>query len=508
MKRFIGLVVAILLVVSLVPSVAFAEEAGAAISQEELTPQASAAPAEVILQEPALEQEELAPQQDEAPADIPAAITEALDELPQTAAAEAAAPEFEAQADETGVAGFVERLYKVVLGRNSDPVGKAAWINVLTAGTETGADVAHGFFFSKELIARGLTDSEFIDICYQTLLNRGSDPTGKAAWLANMNNGTSRSGIFYGFANSPEFTSICESYGIQRGDASKYREPRDINSNITAFVVRLYQNFLGRSYDPAGLNTWVEQLLSGATGVHVASGFFYSPEAQTLTQDQLIDACYRAFLGREPDAAGRTSWQNSLNINGYGTDFLFYGFTMSPEFTGICTQYGIIQGTAPMYAPPAAVNQPTTSITGIVQRTTALTVFDTVNTERQKAGVAALKWDNDLAEAAELRAAECAVLFSHTRPSGKDWDTVSNKAYGENIAMHTGEPSPSYAMQMWMNSSGHRENILRTGYTTIGVGSFTYNGTTYYVQLFGYNTDGITPNRKVQNPQKTFLIKT
>jgi uncharacterized protein YkwD len=111
-------------------------------------------------------------------------------------------------------------------------------------------------------------------------------------------------------------------------------------------------------------------------------------------------------------------------------------------------------------------------------------VLALVNAERAKAGESALVVDSDLTAAAIVRVKELVTLFSHTRPDGTLCFTASSKIYGENIAM--GYSNAVNAMAGWMNSQGHRENILRSYFGTIGVGAYKYNGTMYWVQLFGY----------------------
>lgn len=110
-------------------------------------------------------------------------------------------------------------------------------------------------------------------------------------------------------------------------------------------------------------------------------------------------------------------------------------------------------------------------------------VLTIVNKERKAEGQAALKMDQELQEAAMQRAAEVALYFSHTRPDGTDCFTISEKAYGENIA--AGQNSAAGVMKSWMSSSGHRANILAERYTSVGIGCFTQGGVKYWVQLFG-----------------------
>ena len=116
-------------------------------------------------------------------------------------------------------------------------------------------------------------------------------------------------------------------------------------------------------------------------------------------------------------------------------------------------------------------------------------VVDLVNAERAKEGLSALTIDTNVQAAAMVRAAECEQLFSHTRPDGSSFSTalkeqnVSYRSAGENIAW--GQRSPEEVMNAWMNSAGHRSNIMNPDFTTIGVGYYeNENGTDYWCQLF------------------------
>lgn len=116
----------------------------------------------------------------------------------------------------------------------------------------------------------------------------------------------------------------------------------------------------------------------------------------------------------------------------------------------------------------------------------ATQVASLVNQERSKAGLPALRIDNSLSKLALDKAVDMYnnQYFDHTSPTyGSPFDMM--RAYGvqfgyagENIAM--GQQSPQQVMKDWMNSQGHRENILNPHYTTIGVAY--YHG--YWVQEF------------------------
>ena len=106
-----------------------------------------------------------------------------------------------------------------------------------------------------------------------------------------------------------------------------------------------------------------------------------------------------------------------------------------------------------------------------------------VNAERARVGAKALRVSAELTRAAQVRAREIIGKFSHTRPDGSAWRTVSAAAYAENIAM--GQRTVDKVMAAWMTSRGHRANILRASYGSIGVCAVVSGGVTYWVQLFG-----------------------
>ena len=105
------------------------------------------------------------------------------------------------------------------------------------------------------------------------------------------------------------------------------------------------------------------------------------------------------------------------------------------------------------------------------------------NQERAARGLGELRVDAELSRAAAVRARELVESFSHTRPDGSDWSTVSTAVSGENIAR--GHDSAERVMAAWMSSEGHRANILRGSLSRIGVCAYRAGGVLYWVQLFG-----------------------
>ncbi len=112
-------------------------------------------------------------------------------------------------------------------------------------------------------------------------------------------------------------------------------------------------------------------------------------------------------------------------------------------------------------------------------------VFEIVNQERIKAGVKPLKFNNDMYKAAMVRAKECDESFSHDRPNGTSCFTALKEAgvkyfsAGENIAM--GYRTPADVMKGWMDSEGHRNNILDPDFTDFACGVYKSG---YWSQFF------------------------
>ena len=115
----------------------------------------------------------------------------------------------------------------------------------------------------------------------------------------------------------------------------------------------------------------------------------------------------------------------------------------------------------------------------------AQSALNIVNQKRSAAGLSALRWDDNLAACAMVRATELPSAFSHTRPNGQDWYTLApNVMYGENLAY--GFTSADAAVNAWMNSPAHKQNILTPNFVSCGIGVYNANGTWYWGQEFSY----------------------
>lgn len=119
----------------------------------------------------------------------------------------------------------------------------------------------------------------------------------------------------------------------------------------------------------------------------------------------------------------------------------------------------------------------------------AYQVLEEVNRYRANYGLPSLALSEDLCDGADIRAREIVSVFSHTRPDGSSCFSVIRGRYryvAENIA--AGHESAAETVEQWMNSPGHRANILDSELEELGVG-YCYAEDSeygrYWVQLFG-----------------------
>jgi uncharacterized protein YkwD len=119
-------------------------------------------------------------------------------------------------------------------------------------------------------------------------------------------------------------------------------------------------------------------------------------------------------------------------------------------------------------------------------------VIALTNAERsKKKGCRPLRPDNRLRDAARGHSTDMRNrdYFDHVTPSGQDpWERAKAEGYdepsGENIAR--GQPTPTEVVKAWMNSQGHRDNILNCDSKAIGVGVATGQGGPWWTQMFGF----------------------
>ncbi len=151
----------------------------------------------------------------------------------------------------------------------------------------------------------------------------------------------------------------------------------------------------------------------------------------------------------------------------------------------------VVKPAAPAPAPaPAPVVTNNTTVTSS-NLSYEQKVVELVNIERQKAGLPALKMDSAISNVARAKSKDMAVnnYFAHQSPTyGSAGDMLRQfgikwSAWGENIA--AGQRTPEIVVNAWMNSPGHRANILSSNFSKIGVGYETNSsGRPYWTQMF------------------------
>ena len=125
------------------------------------------------------------------------------------------------------------------------------------------------------------------------------------------------------------------------------------------------------------------------------------------------------------------------------------------------------------------------SISDVGLRAVALEANNLINDIRAENGLDSLEWDNNLETVANVRANEISENFSHTRPNGKQWYTVNSKIQGgENLAF--GFDNADDAVDAWMDSPTHRDNILYGDFKKGAISIYEEDGVCYWSQQFSY----------------------
>ena len=189
----------------------------------------------------------------------------------------------------------------------------------------------------------------------------------------------------------------------------------------------------------------------------------------------------------------------SLGSNVYAQDYNTFNYTVQSgdSLWKICVKYEV--GVSELLSVNPQISNPSMIYPSQVIKVPNLAevkrlakeVVAIVNQERAKQGLAPLKDNWQLARVARYKSEDMRDknYFSHTSPTyGSPFDMMKNfgiryMAAGENIAM--GQQTPASVMNSWMNSPGHRANILSKNFTEIGVGvAKSKSGTIYWTQQF------------------------
>lgn len=142
-----------------------------------------------------------------------------------------------------------------------------------------------------------------------------------------------------------------------------------------------------------------------------------------------------------------------------------------------------------------SVNDQSVSVTNLAVY--AERVAYLINKERSARGLNELAMFQQLDNLADIRSGEIVSYFDHHRPDGSPFYTVlleagfTNFGAGENIAF--GQKDPEEVVEAWMNSEGHRKNIMNSEYKYIGVGVRYANNMYYWEQIF-LDVDTVYPD--------------
>jgi uncharacterized protein YkwD len=162
-------------------------------------------------------------------------------------------------------------------------------------------------------------------------------------------------------------------------------------------------------------------------------------------------------------------------------------------------------------APPTTAGAPAGG--GSTAQTLTNDLFDRLNAERRARGLAALKWDPDLARVAGDWSEHMASTgnFAHRDLGAAGGLPGMSKfsALGENIAWVEGYPSMGNQLHVgWMKSEGHRANMLQRGFDSVGIGVVCSGGRAWATQNFGRLDSSSAPSMSSSTPAEQPIVAT
>ena len=238
-----------------------------------------------------------------------------------------------------GERSLVTHYYRSILRRAPDAGGKAFWEGEVARLIALGANVneawfamAMSFYTSAEYEAFNRGDAEFVIDLYRTFFNRPPDAPGLAYWTGQLGAGLPREVLLASFMFSPEFVAFTRAIF---GDTS-------VRGEVDA-VVDFYRGVLSRLSDDSGHGFWVERFRTaqcqGAQAVvaevdAISRAFLDSPEyaGRNRSHAQFVGDLYNAFLRRGGDVAGVQFWIRQLEAGATTRDAVRRAFIASPEF--------------------------------------------------------------------------------------------------------------------------------------------------------------------------------
>jgi len=238
-----------------------------------------------------------------------------------------------------GELSLVTHYYNAILNRAPDAAGKSFWEGEATRMSSLGADLreayfvmANYFFNSAEYQSAGKNDTQFVTDLYNTFFNRPPDAGGLSFWVGQIQGGLPRDVVLFSFMFSTEFQTFTT--GIFGNTTAR----PEVN-----VVMDFFRGILNRLPDNGAFTFWVGQLKTaqcqGAGPVFTAADnisytFIFGPEYTNRARNntQYVTDLYNAFLRRGGDAAGVNFWINQLNTSAMDRNTVRSNFLNSPEF--------------------------------------------------------------------------------------------------------------------------------------------------------------------------------
>ncbi|MEM9797847.1 MAG: DUF4214 domain-containing protein [Pseudomonadota bacterium] len=239
-----------------------------------------------------------------------------------------------ADEDYAGATGRqIYRIYEAMFERAPDSTGYDYWIDAITSGGSSINTVVNGFINSREFqnVYGTTTNSQFVTLLYNNVLDRAPDAAGLADWVGQLNGGQrSRAEVVLGFSESAEFinkTAVAsEGYDISFGMVDYLDE-----------VYRLYRATFDRNPDLPGMEFHAARLADGVPLNTVAQDFSGSQEfgiryGTNTSNADFVTLLYANVLDRAPDSDGLDYWTGLLNRGARDRGEVLTGFSESQEF--------------------------------------------------------------------------------------------------------------------------------------------------------------------------------
>lgn len=258
---------------------------------------------------------------------------------------------------------FVGRLYKLCLGRTAERSGAEYWVKALATRSKTAAQLVQGFFYSNEFINKKLSNEEFVETAYKTMLDRNGEASGLGYWNIAINSGCSKDFILSGFINSQEFINICNKYGVELGEI-KLSEKRDLESSKTKLIG--YASYVTKDKVPSVKE--VNSLISSLSkGDKLASTLIWEMlnenvfNDKKLTTKEKVRRTALAITGKEPSTDFIGTWVEKI-VHGNSYANLVELLTSDTVYRNRCSDAGV--DSTPYYATISSVKETTKKISG------------------------------------------------------------------------------------------------------------------------------------------------